>query len=83
MSIATIWALISGTWMGRILAGGTVLLVAWKANNYAVASATKAKIVRASKAEGKKRNERASKLREAARKPGAADRLLADHCRDC
>lgn len=42
-----------------------------------------AKVVAASKEAGAKANETSRKVRDAARQPGAFERLLKDSCRDC
>jgi hypothetical protein len=41
------------------------------------------KVIERSKEAGKKAHAKARKAHEAARAPGAAERLLADSCRDC
>lgn len=43
----------------------------------------KAEVVQESKAAGAEANAKNKEVRAAARKPGAADRLLKDSCRDC
>lgn len=83
MSIAGLWALISGSWTGRIIAACTTLLVAWKVNNYVVGQQAVKRFVQKSVKEGKARNAKAEKVREKARQPGAAGRLLREYCRDC
>lgn len=82
-SIVAIASAVWSTTLGKILAGVAAFLIAWKVNNYVVAQNTTKKIVRASKIEGKKRNARASEIRQKTRQPGAADRLRRDACRDC
>ena len=41
------------------------------------------KVLEKSRTEAKRRNAKSAKIRKEARKPGAADRLLRDYCRDC
>jgi hypothetical protein len=41
------------------------------------------KVIERSKEAGKKAHAKARKAHDAARQPGAAERLLADSCRDC
>lgn len=43
----------------------------------------KTEIIETSKEEGKKANEKATAAHDAARKPGAAERLRKSACRDC
>jgi hypothetical protein len=83
MSIVAIWALISGSWTGRIIAAATVLLVSWKVNNVIVGQKAVKRFVEKSVKEGRARNAKAEKVREKSRQPGAADRLLREYCRDC
>lgn len=67
------------------VAAGTVVFVLNQqrvAYNHGV-TAGKTEIIEASKEEGKKANEEATKAHTAASKPGAADRLRKHSCRDC
>lgn len=85
-----IWAI--GTFvfdskLGRIAAaalGVVVLFSAWLwRHDTAVAHRATTAIVERAKDEGKKAHAKATKAHDAARAPGAADRLLKSVCRDC
>lgn len=72
---------------GALVAVFGVMFVAWQIDRTAVAwrSETKgaAKVVTASKDAGAKANATNEKVRTDTKRPGAADRLLKDSCRDC
>lgn len=72
-----------GTTIGRfvIVSVGVLAFLgafAWKQQNIGAQ-----KVIARSVEAGKRNNEKVQKVREAARKPGAFDRLQRDACRDC
>lgn len=78
-----VWQLVWGSLVGRIMAGVVVGLIALKSYGLYEQRVGARKVVEKSKIEGKKRNANAQRKHAEARKPGAADRLLRDSCRDC
>ena len=70
-------------WIGWIVSGAIVGLVALSINNAVQRSKGAAAVVTGSIEKAKAANERNAKIREKAKEPGAAERLLRDHCRDC
>ena len=81
MTIILNW--IIGSWVGRVVAGVLVGFVALQVNNAVQRSKGAATVVAESKEKAKDANAKSEKARADARKPGAADRLLRDACRDC
>lgn len=83
MFLAPVLKWIVGTMVGRVVAGLLVGLVALQINNAVQRGKGAALVYEASRQEGQAINARNEKVRAAARKPGAAERLLKTDCRDC
>ena len=83
IALGIIWKWVIGSMLGRIVAGALVGLVALSINNAVQRSKGAAAVVTGSIEKAKAANERNAKVREKAKQPGAADRLLRDSCRDC
>ncbi len=84
--MTTVWltlkALLS-TFTGRAIAVALLAFGALQVNNQIVRTKAVERVVTKSKKVAKKRNAKAAKIRRKARRPGAAERLLRDACRDC
>lgn len=76
------WFLVNSM-AGRLILGGLTLYGAWKINNYYQQKKGAAMAVERSIKHGEEINRENAKVRREARKPGAAERLLRDYCRDC
>jgi hypothetical protein len=78
-----IWAIFRGSVPLQIATAAILAFGAYKANNaYQQYKGGQAVIAKSQKA-GKAANAKAQKSHAAARKPGSADRLRRQYCRDC
>jgi hypothetical protein len=74
---------IIGSWVGRVVAGVLVGFVALQVNNAVQRGKGAAMVYEDAKREGRQINAKNEAIRQKAKQPGAADRLLRDSCRDC
>ena len=74
---------IIGSWVGRVVAGVVVGFVAVQVKKAVQRSKGAAIVVAESKEKAKVANAKNEKVRDNARRPGAAERLLKNDCRDC
>lgn len=72
-----------GSWVGRVVAGVLVGFVALQVNNAVQRGKGAAMVYEDAKREGRQINAKNEAIRQKAKQPGAADRLLRDSCRDC
>lgn len=78
-----LFSFLIGSRVGMIALGSLALFIAWKANNYYHQQKGKAIVIEESIEAGKEKNRVNAKIRKDAKRPGAAERLLRDYCRDC
>lgn len=69
--------------LGRIVSGGAALIVFLSLFAFDQQSRGKAKLLEASKQEGKKINEKNAQVFDRAKQPGAPERVRKLYCRDC
>lgn len=81
LGIAAKW--IVKTWAGRAVAGLVVGWVLLQVNNAWQRSVGAEKVITSSIKQGEAANETNRKIREKVKAPGAFERLLRGHCRDC
>jgi hypothetical protein len=81
MMIVLNWVI--GSWVGRVVAGVLVGFVALQMNNAVQRGKGAAMVYEDAKREGRQINAKNETIRQKAKQPGAADRLLRDSCRDC
>jgi len=81
--IAFVWKWIIGSVIGRIIAGVAVGLVALGINNHLQRQRGAAEIITQSIKQGQAINRKNEQIRQKAKQPGAAERVLRDFCRDC
>jgi hypothetical protein len=81
MMIVLNWVI--GSWVGRVVAGVLVGFVALQMNNAVQRGKGAAMVYEDAKREGRQINAKNEAIRQKAKQPGAADRLLRDSCRDC
>lgn len=81
--MALLWKWIIGSVIGRIVAGAAVGLVALGINNHFQRQKGANEIITQSIERGNQANERNAAIRQKAKAPGAAERVLRDFCRDC
>lgn len=83
IALGIVWKWILGSMLGRIVAGALVGLVALGVNNAWQRQKGAEQVITGSIEKAKAINATNEKVRERARKPGAAERLLSNDCRDC
>jgi hypothetical protein len=76
-------ALFKRSMLVRLMAAGAAAFIAIKSYAFYERGVGKEQLRQESRNAGKAANEKNAKVRSAARKPGAFDRLLKDSCRDC
>lgn len=81
--LGIIWKWIIGSMLGRIVAGALVGLVALSINNAVQRRKGAEQVITGSIEKAKAANAKNEKVRERARQPGAAKRVLDRFCRDC
>lgn len=72
-----------GTTTGRVVLLAVALFTAWQVDRAIQRQRGAAAVVEQSIETGREINDQNQKVRSAARRPGAADRLLRKYCRDC
>lgn len=75
-----------GTLIGQICTGGAIvalILTAWLSFAHHYENKGAAKVIETSKVEGKKINAKNESVRARADRPGAAQRVRKNYCRDC
>lgn len=81
--LGTIAKWVVKTWIGRVVASVLVGWIFLQINNARQRSVGAEQVITNSIQRGKAANETNAKIREQAKTPGAAERLLRDSCRDC